>query len=128
MPRLAFRELPESIFGRPEATWLPKRCFPGILAFRVWKPHFLKENKGPEGSSGAFRRYFSATWEQTWLLECKVDVKISQVESKMGQDKVQRSQEAGQKGEVAWQKGRQLEAKMLQEGSRSGQGGHQKAS
>ena len=29
--RLAFRKLPENIFGRPEATWLPKGCFAGIL-------------------------------------------------------------------------------------------------
>ena len=88
----------------------------------------LLENRGPEGSSEGFRGYFWATWGQTGLSECKVDVKIGQVKSKMGQDKVQRSQEAGQKGELARQKGRQLEAKMLQEGSRSGQGGHQKTS
>ena len=61
-------------------------------------------------------------------MECKVDVKISQVESKMDQDKAQRSPEAGQKGEVAWQKGCHREARMVQRMSSSGQVGHQRAS
>ena len=77
---------------------------------------FLQENRRPEGTSGGFRGYFWATWEQTGLSECKVDVKIGKVESQKGQEEAQRSQEAGQKGELARQKWRQLEANMPSQG------------
>ena len=61
-------------------------------------------------------------------MECKIDVKIGQGESKMGQDKVQSSQEARQKGELARQKGRQPEAKMPSKVSRSAPVGLQRTS